>query len=70
MKKSNKRGRVFDRMKRLVRFFNDVKSIGECKRIMWKELDRNYSEKESLRTLVTLTANALYWERSKEKPNS
>lgn len=40
-----------------------MKAISECREILWAELDRNRDDKESLRTLVAVTANALHWER-------
>jgi len=54
----------------IVRWFRDIKDIRECKEILWKELDRDRDETESLRTLAVVMANALYWERKKSSSNN
>jgi hypothetical protein len=55
---------------RFVRWLRDVRDIRACKEMLWKELDRDRDEKESLRVLTTVAVNALYWRRKDSSENS
>ena len=48
---------------RLVGWWRDVRSVRECKSILRANLDRDYDEDDSLRTLTVVAVNALYWAR-------
>ena len=48
-------------------WLRDVRDIGECKKILWRVIDRDYDERESLRNLIIIASNSLYWERSKNE---
>jgi hypothetical protein len=54
-------------LKCLVRWCRDVRSVRECKSILRANLDRNYDDDDSLRTLTVVAVNALFWER---QPNT
>lgn len=55
-------------MRRLVRWFRDVRSINRCRELLWAELDRDRDESDSLRSLVVVAVNALHGERNKPAP--
>ena len=58
-----KRSGIGSMIHRLVGWWRDVRSVRECKSILRANLDRDYDEDDSLRTLTVVAVNALYWER-------
>ena len=58
-----KRSGIGSMLHRLVGWWRDVRSVRECKNILRANLDRDYDEGDSLRTLTVVAVNALYWER-------
>jgi len=42
--------------------------IRKCREILWRELDRDQDESDSLRALVVVAVNALHRERHKPAP--
>lgn len=58
-----KRSVMFVVLHRLVGWWRDVRSVRECKSILRANLDRDYDEDDSLRTLTVVAVNALYWAR-------
>lgn len=63
-----KRSGMFVVLNRLVGWWRDVRSVRECKSILRANLDRDYDEDDSLRTLTVVAVNALYWAR-RNPPN-